>query len=161
MAIVVGLFVALIRLYGPAPLRWLFSAYVEVLRGTPLLLQLVTIYYVLPPAFGFSLNPVLAAVLGLAVNYSAYESEIYRAGLLAIPVGQMEAALSLGMSRAVALRRVIVPQAIRLVIPPVTNETATAEPAVASGTEPPTTSPFSRTSRSGPSGRRPSRRPSR
>jgi polar amino acid transport system substrate-binding protein len=122
LAIVVGLFVALIRLYGPAPLRWFFSAYVEILRGTPLLLQLVTIYYVLPPAFGFSLNPVLAAVLGLAVNYSAYESEIYRAGLLAIPVGQMEAALSLGMSRAVALRRIIVPQAVRLVIPPVTND---------------------------------------
>jgi polar amino acid transport system substrate-binding protein len=122
LAIVVGLFVALIRLYGPAPLRWVFSAYVEVLRGTPLLLQLVTIYYVLPPAFGFSINPLLAAVLGLAVNYSAYESEIYRAGLLAIPVGQMEAALSLGMTRAVALRRVIVPQAVRLVIPPVTND---------------------------------------
>jgi polar amino acid transport system substrate-binding protein len=122
LAIVVGLCVALIRLYGPAPLRWIFSVYVEALRGTPLLLQLVTIYYVLPPAFGFSLNPVLAAVLGLAVNYSAYESEIYRAGLLAIPVGQMEAALSLGMSRAVALRRVIVPQAVRLVIPPVTND---------------------------------------
>jgi polar amino acid transport system substrate-binding protein len=122
LAIIVGLFVALTRLYGPAPLRWIFSAYVEILRGTPLLLQLVTIYYVLPPAFGFSLNPVLAAVLGLAINYSAYESEIYRAGLLAIPVGQMEAALSLGMSRATALRRVIVPQAIRLVIPPVTND---------------------------------------
>jgi polar amino acid transport system substrate-binding protein len=122
LAIGAGLLVALGRLYGPAPLRWLFSAYVEILRGTPLLLQLVTIYYVLPPAFGFSLNPVLAAVLGLAVNYSAYESEIYRAGLLAVPVGQMEAALSLGMSRAVALRRVIVPQAVRLVIPPVTND---------------------------------------
>ena len=122
LAIVVGLLVALIRLYGPVPLRWLFSAYVEILRGTPLLLQLVTIYYVLPPAFGFSINPLLAAVLGLAINYSAYESEIYRAGLLAIPVGQMEAALSLGMTRGVALRRVIVPQAVRLVIPPVTND---------------------------------------
>jgi polar amino acid transport system substrate-binding protein len=122
LAIIIGLFVALGRLYGPAPLVWILSAYVEVLRGTPLLLQLITLYYVLPPAFGFSIHPVLAAVLGLAINYSAYESEIYRAGLLAIPVGQMEAALSLGMTRATALRRIIVPQAVRLVIPPVTND---------------------------------------
>jgi polar amino acid transport system substrate-binding protein len=122
VAIVLGLFLALGRLYGPAPLRWLLNGYVEILRGTPLLLQLFTIYYVLPPALGISLNPFPAAVLGLALNYSAYESEIYRAGLLAIPVGQMEAALALGMSRAVALRRIIVPQAIRLVIPPVTND---------------------------------------
>src|SRR6185503_2586071 len=67
------------------------------------------------PAFG-------TAILGLAVNYSAYESEIYRAGLQAIPPGQMEAALSLGMSRALALRRVIVPQAVHIVIPPVVND---------------------------------------
>jgi polar amino acid transport system substrate-binding protein len=86
------------------------------------LLQLFTIYYVIPPAFGFTLHPLVAAILGLAINYSAYESEIYRAGLLAIPVGQMEAALSLGMSRAAALRHIIVPQAVRLVIPPVTND---------------------------------------
>jgi polar amino acid transport system substrate-binding protein len=122
LAILVGLFVALGRLYGPAPLRWLLTSYVEVLRGTPLLLQLFTIYYVIPPAFGFSLHPLVAAILGLAINYSAYESEIYRAGLLAIPVGQMEAALSLGMTRATALRHIIVPQAVRLVIPPVTND---------------------------------------
>ena len=64
----------------------------------------------------------MAAVLGLAVNYSAYEAEIYRAGLQAIPAGQMHAALALGMTRRTALRRVIVPQAVRIVIPPVTND---------------------------------------
>jgi polar amino acid transport system substrate-binding protein len=122
LAILVGLMVALGRLYGPRPLSGLLTGYVEVLRGTPLLLQLFSIYYVLPPALGWSLNPLSAAVIGLALNYSAYESEIYRAGLLAIPPGQMEAALALGMSRGVALRRVIVPQAVRLVIPPVTND---------------------------------------
>jgi polar amino acid transport system substrate-binding protein len=122
LAIVAGLFVALGRLYGPAPLRVSLTAYVEILRGTPVLLQIFTIYYVIPPALGLNLSPFPAAVLGLALNYSAYESEIYRAGLLAIPVGQMEAALSLGMSKAVALRRIIVPQAVRLVIPPVTND---------------------------------------
>ena len=122
LAIIAGLLVALGRLYGPAPLRWLSTGYVEFLRGTPLLIQLFTIYYVLPPALGISLNPITAAIVGLAINYSAYEAENYRAGLLAIPTGQLEAALSLGMSRAVALRRVIVPQAVRIVIPPVTND---------------------------------------
>jgi polar amino acid transport system substrate-binding protein len=122
LAMAAGLLVALGRLYGPAPLQWLLTVYVEFLRGTPLLIQLFTIYYVLPPALGISLDPIPAAIAGLAINYSAYEAENYRAGLLAIPTGQMEAALSLGMSRAVALRRVIVPQAIRIVIPPVTND---------------------------------------
>jgi polar amino acid transport system substrate-binding protein len=122
LAMFAGLLVALGRLYGPPPLRWLLTGYVEILRGTPVLLQLFTIYYVIPPALGFSLPPFTAAVFGLALNYSAYEAEIYRAGLLAIPIGQMEAALSLGMTRGVALRRIIIPQAIRLVIPPVTND---------------------------------------
>ncbi|MBL8793367.1 MAG: ABC transporter permease subunit [Planctomycetia bacterium] len=121
LAIVVGLLVALGRLYGPAPVRWALTGYVEVLRGTPLLLQLLAIYFVLP-AIGIRIPAFYAAILGLAVNYSAYEAEIYRAGLLAIPIGQMEAALALGMSKAAALRRVIVPQAVRLVIPPVTND---------------------------------------
>ena len=93
-----------------------------MLRGTPLLLQLFVIYYVLPQFTGVSLPEFWAGVLGLAINYSAYEAENYRAGLLAIPRGQMEAALSLGMSTPTALRRVIVPQAVRIVIPPVTND---------------------------------------
>lgn len=121
LAIALGLFVALGRLYGPAPMRWVLMGYVEVLRGTPLLLQLFTIYFVLPRV-GVQIPAFYAAILGLAINYSAYEAEIYRAGLMAIPVGQMEAALALGMSKATALRRIIVPQAMRLVIPPVTND---------------------------------------
>jgi polar amino acid transport system substrate-binding protein len=121
LAITLGLLVALGRLYGPWPVRWLLACYVEVLRGTPLLLQLFTIFFILP-GLGISLDAFWAAILGLAINYSAYEAEIYRAGLMAIPVGQMEAALALGMSRRVALRRVIVPQAVRLVVPPVTND---------------------------------------
>jgi polar amino acid transport system substrate-binding protein len=122
LAIALGLLVALGRLYGPRPVPGLLGAYVEVLRGTPLLLQLYSIYYALPSALGISLNPLAAAIFGLALNYSAYESEIYRAGLLAIPIGQMEAALALGMSRFQALRYIIIPQAVRLVIPPVTND---------------------------------------
>ncbi|MBI3466596.1 MAG: amino acid ABC transporter permease, partial [Planctomycetes bacterium] len=116
LAIIVGLTVAIGRMYGPAPLRWLLVAYVEVLRGTPLMLQLFVIYFLLPE-IGIHLQALPAAILGLAINYSAYEAEIYRAGLQAIPRGQMEAALALGMSKGLALRRIIVPQAVRIVIP--------------------------------------------
>ena len=122
LAILIGLLVAIGRLYGP---RWLgvpLEAYVECLRGTPLLLQLFVIYYVLPQLAGVTIPEFWAGVLGLGINYSAYEAENYRAGLLAIPRGQMEAALSLGMSTRTALRRIIVPQAMRIVIPPVTND---------------------------------------
>src|SRR5262249_53131123 len=110
------------RLYGPGILRVLLSVYVEVLRGTPVMLQLYVLYFLLPTLLPFSLNPIVAAVLGLAINYSAYESEIYRAGIQAIPEGQVQAALALGMSRRTAIRRVILPQAVRIVIPPVTND---------------------------------------
>jgi polar amino acid transport system substrate-binding protein len=116
LAMVVGLFVALGRLYGPRPVRTTLAGYVELLRGTPLMLQLFVLFFLL------RLPPLVAAIAGLAINYSAYEAEIYRAGLQAIPPGQMEAALALGMSRRLALRRVIVPQALRIVIPPVTND---------------------------------------
>ena len=121
LAMLIGLLVALGRLYGPSPLRWLLLAYVELIRGTPLMLQLFALYFMLP-RLGLQLDAIVAAVVGLALNYSAYEAEIYRAGLLAIPAGQMEAALALGMSRRLAIRRILVPQAVRLVIPPVTND---------------------------------------
>jgi len=120
LAMLLGLLVAVGRLYGPRWLDWTLTAYVELLRGTPVLMQLFVIYYLL--AGYVDINAFWAGVLGLAINYSAYEAENYRAGLLAIPPGQMEAALSLGMSKATALRRIIVPQAVRLVIPPVTND---------------------------------------
>jgi polar amino acid transport system substrate-binding protein len=121
LAIVIGLAVALGRLYGPTPLRSLLTGYVELIRGTPLMLQLYVIFFMFPQ-FGISLHPLVAGIGGLAINYSAYEAEIYRAGLQAIPSGQMEAALCLGMTRRQALRRVVVPQALRIVIPPVTND---------------------------------------
>jgi polar amino acid transport system substrate-binding protein len=121
LAVLAGLLVALGRLYGPGWLAALLTAYVEFLRGTPVLLQLFVIYYLLPYA-GIYLPAFWAGVIGLAVNYSAYEAENYRAGVLAVPKGQMEAALALGMSRWTALRRVIVPQAVRIVVPPVTND---------------------------------------
>ena len=121
LAIAIGLGVALVRLYAPRPFRWLAIGYVEILRGTPLMLQLFVIYYMLPE-IGIKIEAIYAAIAGLAINYSAYEAEIYRAGLQAISPGQREAALALGMSPGLALRRVIVPQAMRIVVPPVTND---------------------------------------
>jgi polar amino acid transport system substrate-binding protein len=116
IAMGLGLLIAIGRLYGPRALRMLLAGYVELIRGTPLMLQLFVLFYLV------KLPPWVAGISGLAINYSAYEAEIYRAGLQAIPGGQMEAALALGMSRWMALRRVIVPQAVRIVIPPVTND---------------------------------------
>jgi polar amino acid transport system substrate-binding protein len=129
LAVVVGLVVALARLYGPPPVRWLGLIYVEFFRGIPVLLLLYFLYYGLPVVatqlgLGVSLNlsPLQAAILGLGLNYAAYESEIYRAGITALPIGQWEAAASLGMSPPLAFRRIIAPQAVRLVLPPMTND---------------------------------------
>ncbi len=121
IAMAVGLAVAVGRVYGPWAVARLLGAYVELIRGTPLIIQLYVLFFVLPE-LGITLTPWAAGVGGLAINYSAYEAEIYRAGLQAIPRGQMEAALALGMSPGQAIRRVIVPQALRIVIPPVTSD---------------------------------------
>ncbi len=121
LAIIIGILVAIGRLYGPWPVSKPLGLYVELLRGTPLMLQLYAIFFLLPK-IGIAIPALAAAIAGLAINYSAYEAEIYRAGLQAIPRGQMEAALSLGMSRGLAIRRIILPQAFRIVIPPVTND---------------------------------------
>jgi polar amino acid transport system substrate-binding protein len=121
VAVALGLAVALLYLYGPRPVAWLARAYVELFRGTPLLIQLYLIFYGLPN-IGIRLTPLLAAVTGLGLNYAAYEAENYRAGIQSIARAQSEAALSLGMTQWQALRYVIVPQALRLVIPPVTND---------------------------------------
>lgn len=121
LAIGIGLVMTLTRLYGPGLLGRVATLYIELVRGTPLVLQLYVIFFLLPE-IGLSIPAFWAAVIGLAINYSAYEAEIYRAGIQAIPPGQMEAAYALGMSRKLAIRRVIVPQATRLVIPPMTND---------------------------------------
>ena len=120
-AIAFGLFIALTRLYGPPALGSIANAYVEIYRGTPLLIQLFILYYGLPNA-GITLSPLAAAIIGLGMNYAAYEAEVYRAGMEAVPHGQIEAALSLGMPRALALRRVIFPQAFKISLPAVTND---------------------------------------
>ncbi len=121
LAVCLGLGLALMRLYGNKWLQKISTAYIEIYRGTPLLIQLYILYYGLPNV-GITLSALAAAVLGLGMNYAAYEAEIYRAGIQAIPKGQTEAALSLGMSRRLALRRVILPQALRVALPSITND---------------------------------------
>tara|TARA_B100000965_G_scaffold406719_1_gene447533 strand:+ start:6356 stop:7876 length:1521 start_codon:yes stop_codon:yes gene_type:complete len=121
LAMAVGLVLALMRVYGPWPVKYTAVAIIELIRGTPLLIQLFIIFYGLP-GIGIRLDPFIAGVVGLGINYAAFEAENYRAGLLSIPKGQMEAAMALAMSHWEALRHVILPQAIRIVIPPVTND---------------------------------------
>ncbi len=129
LAMALGLLVAVGRVYGGWYLRVPLGVYVEVVRGTPLLLQLYAIFYMVPglaerlvPGSAGLFTPFACGILGLALNYSAYEAENYRAGLLAVPRGQLEAALALGLTPGKAIRRVVVPQAVRIVIPPVTND---------------------------------------
>jgi polar amino acid transport system substrate-binding protein len=121
LAMLVGLIIALSRLYGPRPVAWLAISYVELWRGTPLLIQLFLIFYGLPH-IGIRLDPFLAAVIGLGLNYAACESENYRAGILAVPKSQTDASQALGMSWMQSMRHIILPQAIRVAIPPVTND---------------------------------------
>ncbi|HEX2209058.1 MAG TPA: ABC transporter permease subunit [Longimicrobium sp.] len=120
VAVAVGIAVAAGRVYGPPVVRATLAVYVEVVRGTPVLLQLFVIYYGLSgvvrlPAFA-------AAVVGLGLNYAAYESEIYRAALTAIPRQQLEAARTLGLTELQVLRLVRGPQALRLAVAPMTND---------------------------------------
>jgi polar amino acid transport system substrate-binding protein len=118
--VVVGVFIASGRVYGTPLLRGALALYVEVMRGTPLLLQLFVLYYGLAAAV--RLPAFLAALLGLALNYAAYESEIYRGALEAVPVGQLEAARTLGLSERQVLTLVRGPQAFRLALAPMTND---------------------------------------
>jgi polar amino acid transport system permease protein len=120
LATVIGLLVGIARISRLLPLRMLATPYVQFIRGTPLLLQLFFIYYVLPYG-GIILTPFVSGLLGLTLNYSAYMAEVFRGGVLAIPKGQWEAGLSIGMSRRLLLRRIILPQALRIVIPALGN----------------------------------------
>ncbi len=122
LAVSLGLVLALMRLYGPRPLPWLANTYVEVFRGTPLLLQIYLIYYGISQELGIRLPAGVAAVLALGLNYAASEAENHRAGIMSVPRSQSEAALALGMKRRVALRRIILPQAFRVALPSITND---------------------------------------
>jgi ectoine/hydroxyectoine ABC transporter permease protein EhuD len=120
ISLILGIFVALGRLSKNRVLRTVTGFYVDFMRATPLLLQLIYIYFVLPTV-GIRLDPFVAAVVGLSLNYAAYLSEVYRSGIQAIPRGQLDAAAALGMSPSLSMRRIVLPQAIRIVIPTLGN----------------------------------------
>ncbi|HEY6629855.1 MAG TPA: amino acid ABC transporter permease [Rhizobiaceae bacterium] len=116
--IAIGLATALGRLSSIRPLRWLLGAYVEIWRDVPLIVQLLVIYFTLPE-IGLSLPAFTAGVLGLSLNVGAYLSEVFRAAILSIDPGQRDGGLSIGMSRFLIYRRVILPQAFRIAVPTV------------------------------------------
>jgi polar amino acid transport system permease protein len=121
IGIVLGLVLAIGRVYGRHVFYWVSSAYVQFFRGTPLLVQLLMIYYGLP-SWGIKLSPFVAGILALGLNTAAYQAEYFRGAIQSIKAGQLLAAHSLGMSLLQAVRYVILPQALRLVIPPWSNE---------------------------------------
>ena len=112
-----GIGVALLRLYAPRPLRWLAVIYTDLMRALPVLVVLILIYYALPFA-GLVLSSFVAAAVALSLVLAAYAAEVMRAGIQAVPKGQFEAASALGLGFWTTMRKVILPQAIRLVIPP-------------------------------------------
>ena len=124
LSLPLGLLVSLGAMSRLWPVKAVSNLYIWLLRGTPLMLQLFFVYYALP-AFGITLDRFPAAVTTFVLNYSAYFAEIYRAGIQSIDGGQYEAAKVLGFSRGKTMRFIIIPQTIRRIIPPVTNEVIT------------------------------------
>ena len=122
LSLPLGLLVALCRISKLGPLRHLMEFYIWIMRGTPLMLQLLFVYFALP-MIGIRLPDIAAALLAFTLNYAAYFAEIFRAGIQSIGRGQYEAAKSLGMTYTQTMQRIIVPQMLRHVLPPVSNET--------------------------------------
>lgn len=116
----VGLLISLIRLYAPRPVRLLAVIYIDVFRAMPMLVVLILIYYALP-FLGIRLSSWSSAVTAFSIVLAAYSAEVFRSGIESIPRGQFEAAQALGLSFVMTLRKVILPQAVRVVIPPTTN----------------------------------------
>lgn len=123
-----GLLVAFGRMSKISPIRWLTKIYISVMRGTPLMLQLMVVYFGPYYIFGIRISSgyrLTAVLIGFAINYAAYFAEIYRGGIEAIPTGQYEAARVLGYSKAQTFFGIIFPQVIKHILPPVTNEVIT------------------------------------
>ena len=122
LGIVIGLFVGIARICRVKPLRWMAAVYVDFFRGTPLLVQIFLFYFAVPVITGQRIDPYVAAVGSCGINSGAYIAEIVRAGIQSIDDGQMEAGRSLGMTWTQTMRYIIVPQAMKRVIPPLGNE---------------------------------------
>lgn len=121
LAVPLGLLLAAVRLFGPRPLRMLASAYVELVRGTPVFLQLSVLYFGLPQ-LGLTLPPLAAGIAGLGLNYAASEAENVRAGITGVPASLVEASRMLGLSHGQTLRHVVAPLALRGALPPMVND---------------------------------------
>ena len=124
IGMILGLLVGVARVSRLRAIRGTATVYTEVIRGTPLLMQLIVLYYGLP-SVGINLEAVAAGIIGLSANSAAYVGEIFRAGIQSVGRGQREAALASGLTRLQAMRSIILPQAFRLVLPPLTNEFVT------------------------------------
>jgi His/Glu/Gln/Arg/opine family amino acid ABC transporter permease subunit len=120
-ALVIGLVLAIIRVSRITPLVWLAHGYIQFFRGIPQFVFLLWLYYGVSLLIGINFQPITAGVIALSVQYGAYLSEIFRSGIQAIHRGQVEAGLSVGLSRLSIYRRIILPQAYRIVLPPTVN----------------------------------------
>ena len=118
--LLIGLFVAIVRLKASKPFRLLAQFYVSIIRGTPIIVQVFIIYFGLPD-YGVNLSPMTSAYIALSINVGAYLSETFRGAIMSVPKGQWEAAASLGLSPWQVMKRVVLPQAARIAIPPMGN----------------------------------------
>lgn len=122
LAVVIGMIACLFSISKAKPLNWISGIYLSIIRGTPLMVQAFFIYFGITGALGIRITSFKAAIIVLCLNAGAYLSEIFRSGIAAVNKGQMEAARSLGLPYSVAMRKIILPQAIRIVIPSVLNQ---------------------------------------
>jgi cystine transport system permease protein len=120
IGLVIAVVIALMRLSGKAALAGIARVYISIIRGTPLLVQLFVVFYGLP-SIGVKLDPWPSAIIAFSLNVGGYAAEVIRAAILSVPKGQWEAAHTIGMSRGLALRRIILPQAARVSVPPLSN----------------------------------------
>ncbi|MBL4932857.1 amino acid ABC transporter permease [Clostridium paridis] len=121
-ASIIGLLVGLLNISSNKILKRIAVIYIDIIRGTPLIVQAFFIYFGIPSVMGIRIDPVLAGIIALSLNAGAYMAEIFRAGIQSVHKGQMEAARSLGLSYGKAMRKVILPQAIRTMIPSIINQ---------------------------------------
>lgn len=122
IATIIGLIVGLVNISNNKILKVIATIYIDIIRGTPLIVQAFFIYFALPSVLNFKINPLPAGIIAISLNAGAYMAEIFRGGIMSIDKGQTEAARSLGLSYAQAMRKVILPQAVRRMIPALINQ---------------------------------------
>ena len=122
IGIVIGSLLALMKLSKHKPLKWIAAVYIEVVRGTPMITQLFIVYFGSYVLFGLDMNPFIAGIIAVSLNSGAYVAEIIRSGIQSIDKGQMEAGRSLGMTQSMTMKEIIMPQAVKNILPALCNE---------------------------------------